>query len=374
MNEFTNDAGRSDAGNAAASDSENTSSSSRAQGEPVWRFRGYELRPSEFTTAMVHYYRAEIQRSNTWRNRLDATTNWAVVATSAAITFALSAPDNHYGVIILNTLLIALFLWIEARRYRYYELWSLRSRLMETDFFAAMLVPPFRPQPEWAETLAQSLLQPEFPISMWEALGRRFRRNYSWMFLVLGLAWLLKTYIHPDVATSWAEFIARSALGPISGQIMLVAGVAFYVMVFGIGLATTRLHQASGEVLGKFETGDMNLLQALRQTGRDQADRQPPAARAQAGRSQLLCVIVTSAAQTVSSRILSEMKRGVTALKGEGMFSGQERSVLLVAIAATEVAHLKALTRASDPHAFVIVTPASEVIGGAFHMPEQAPG
>jgi uncharacterized membrane protein len=96
--------------------------------ETVWRYRGYDLRASEFTTAMVHYYRAEIQRSNTWRTRLDATTNWAVITTGAAITFALASPDNHFGVIILNTLLVTLFLWIEARRYRYYELWSYRAR------------------------------------------------------------------------------------------------------------------------------------------------------------------------------------------------------------------------------------------------------
>src|SRR5512137_2288806 len=130
--------------------------------EPVWHYRGYNLRASEFTTAMVHYYRAEIQRSNAWRTRLDATTNWAVIAAGAAISFALSGPANHYGVIILDTLLITLFVWIEARRYRYYELWSYRARLLETDFFAAMLVPPFEPSPEWGESLAQSLLQPEF--------------------------------------------------------------------------------------------------------------------------------------------------------------------------------------------------------------------
>ena len=53
--------------------------------EPVWTFRGYGLRPSEFTTAMVHLYRGEIQRSNTWRMRLDNTTNWAVIAAGAAI-------------------------------------------------------------------------------------------------------------------------------------------------------------------------------------------------------------------------------------------------------------------------------------------------
>jgi uncharacterized membrane protein len=133
-----------------------------------------------------------------------------VVTAGAAISFALSSPNNHFGVIILDTLLLTLFLWIEARRYRYYELWSLRARLIETDFFAAMLVPPFRPHPEWGENLAESLLQPEFPISMWEALGRRFRNNYMWIFVVLAIAWALKSFIHPVPATTWGRFRARS--------------------------------------------------------------------------------------------------------------------------------------------------------------------
>ena len=79
-----------------------------------------------------HYYRAEIQRSNVWRSRLDTTTNWAVVTVAASITFVFAAPENHWGVFLLVMLLVMLFLFIEARRYRYYELWSLRARLMET--------------------------------------------------------------------------------------------------------------------------------------------------------------------------------------------------------------------------------------------------
>ena len=208
-----------------SSQSSSTDKSAALPQEPVWTYRGYQLRPSEFTTAMVHYYRAEIQRSNAWRARLDTTTNWAVIAAGAAISFALSSPQNHYGVLILNALLMTLFLWIEARRYRYYELWSYRARLLETDFFAAMLVPPFGPHPEWGESLAESLLQPQFPISMWEAVGRRFRRNYMWIFLVLGIAWALKGFLHPVPAATWQEFIARSALGNVPGEAMLALGL-----------------------------------------------------------------------------------------------------------------------------------------------------
>ncbi|MDQ3753521.1 MAG: DUF2270 domain-containing protein, partial [Acidobacteriota bacterium] len=40
---------------------------------------GRKLSPSEFNAAMIHFYRGEVQRSNTWRNRLDTTTNWAVL-------------------------------------------------------------------------------------------------------------------------------------------------------------------------------------------------------------------------------------------------------------------------------------------------------
>ncbi|RIK17275.1 MAG: hypothetical protein DCC51_12555 [Anaerolineae bacterium] len=164
--------------------------------EPVWTFRGYKMRPSEFNTAMTHYYRAEIQRSNVWRSRLDMTTNWAVVTVAAAITFVFAAPENHWGVFLLVMLLTVLFLSIEARRYRYYELWSLRARLMETDFFAAMLVPPFAPHAEWNETLAESLLQPEFPISRLEAIGRRLRNNYLAIFSILEAAIPVPDRIH----------------------------------------------------------------------------------------------------------------------------------------------------------------------------------
>lgn len=217
--------------------------------ESVWTFRGYELRPGEFNTAMVHFYRAEIQRSNTWRTRLDATTNWAIITASAGISFALSSPTQHHGVILLNMLLVGIFLFIEARRYRYYELWSYRTRLLETEFFAAMLVPPFRPSPEWAELLAGSLIKPKFPISMWEAIGRRFRRNYFAIFSVLILVWLFKNYSQPTIATTWAEFIGRANMAPLSGEVMLALIALLVVGMIVLAVATLGLQNATGEVL-----------------------------------------------------------------------------------------------------------------------------
>jgi uncharacterized membrane protein len=341
--------------------------------EAVWTFRGYGLRPSEFTTAMVHFYRGELGRSNTWRMRLDNTTNWAVVTTGAALSFALSDPNHHFGVIILDTLLVTLFAWIEARRYRYYELWSRRVRLMETDFFGAMLVPPFAPSPEWAESLAESLLDPEFPISMWEAFGRRFRRNYVWIFLILGLSWALKSYLHPTVATSWQQFLANSSIGPIPGAWVLIAGLVYNGTLMIIALATAGLTQASGEVLPKF--GEFPVLSGLwhaMEQHENAPDGNTRSVRAYARRrQQLLALIVATKPKDIADRILQDLKRGVTALHGRGMYSDQERDVLMVAVTLTEMAQLKSLVSDVDPNAFVIVSPAKEVLGRGFQPLEQ---
>lgn len=224
--------------------------------EPVWTFRGYQMRPAEFNTAMVHFYRAEIQRANTWRNRLDTTTNWAIITASAGISFALSSPSQHHAVILLNLILVAIFLYIEARRYRYYELWSFRTRLMETDFFAAMLVPPYAPAPDWAERLAGSLRKPQFSISMWEALGRRFRRNYFAIFTVLILVWLFKIYSQPASVVTWNEFVARAQMAPLSGEVMLALVAGVFVAMIVLAVATLGLQQATGEVLTPYPGWD----------------------------------------------------------------------------------------------------------------------
>jgi len=216
--------------------------------DAVWTYRGYRMRNAEFNTAMVHYYRAEIQRSNTWRTRLDATTYWAVVTSGAALSFSLSSSSNHYGVILLDILLVTLFLLIEARRYRYYELWAYRTRLLETDFFAAMLVPPFAPQPGWAEALSSSLLHPAFPIGFREAVGRRLRRNYLWIFIIMMAAWGLKGYLHPTPAASWTEFVSRSNLGPIPGAAMLILSAAYLGFLILFAISTIRLRRSNGEV------------------------------------------------------------------------------------------------------------------------------
>jgi uncharacterized membrane protein len=331
--------------------------------EPVWTYRGYKLKTSEFVTAMVHLFRAEIQRANVWRQRLDTTTNWAVVSTGATLSIAFSQPAVHHGIIILNTLLTTWFLFIEARRYRYYELWSYRIRLMETDFYAAMLVPPFHPSPEWAESLAENLLSPRFPISMWEAFGRRLRRNYLWIYCILGASWLAKSYLFPEPSSSFSEFVLRGAVGPIPGQIMIILGAVYYGFLALIAIGTIGMTKATGEILPRF--GGDNGHEQNGEGGRPKSLQAWlfPAHR----RRQYLALIITDHTKAVSDRILTDLRRGVTAVAGKGMFTGKDRSVLMCALTVTEIHNLKSAVAKEDPDAFVIVSPAHEVLGRGFN-------
>lgn len=328
--------------------------------ESVWTYRGYRITSSEFVTAMVHFFRAEVSRANVWRTRLDTTTNWAVVATAATLSIAFSQADTNHAVIIMNTLLVTLFLYIEARRYRYYELWSYRVRLMETDFYAAMLVPPFQPSPDWAESLAENLLHPSYPISMWEALGRRLRRNYFWLFVILGLVWLAKLFLHPTATTDIAEMVARAAIGPLQGTLVMTVGLAYYVLLLTVGILTIRMTKATGEILPRF--GQDVKIDQLSETIRGKQAWFSPRHK----RQQYLAFIVTDKANEVSKAIMDELSRGVTALHGTGMYTGKERNILMCALTVTEVNHLKSVTSKQDPNAFVIITGAQEVLGRGF--------
>jgi uncharacterized membrane protein len=318
--------------------------------EPVWTFRGYKLRPGEFNTAMVHLFRAEINRANVWRQRLDSTTNWAVVTTGAAISFSFGQPTGHHSLILINTILVTMFLIIEARRYRYYELWSSR-------------VPPFRPAADWAESLAESLLQPHFPITNSEAIGRRLRRNYIWIYFVLLLSWLAKIWLHPVKAPTIVDMIERAEIGSFSGYVVMGAWLVFFAFIFLFSVLTAGLHEASGEVFPRFV---VDLEERRSATGQDFPGRLSAWFRRGTRRRQLLALIITDKPETVGDNILQEMNRGVTQLQGRGMFTGSEHSILMSALTVTEIAHLKEIVGKSDPNAFVIVTPAQEIIGKGF--------
>jgi hypothetical protein len=106
---------------------------------------------------------------------------------------------------------------------------------------------------EWASHLAADLLTPNFTISVWEAIGRRLRRNYIWLFALLALSWNLKVYLHPQAAVNFDEFVQRATVGLVPGSMVIMVGVAFNITLFIFAISTIRLREATGEVLPRHQ-------------------------------------------------------------------------------------------------------------------------
>ena len=148
---------------------------------------------SESVTVLMHYYRGELSRALSWRDRIDRTTNWAITVVAAMFSISLSTPTTHHGILIMAMVLVMLMWAIEARRYRFYDVYRNRVRRLERHYIAAALTPATMPDPEWCVAMAEELRHSRLAISFSHSMDRRLRRNYIWIFLVLLLAWLFKT-------------------------------------------------------------------------------------------------------------------------------------------------------------------------------------
>lgn len=210
--------------------------------------------PAENTTVLIHYYRGEIARMSSWRARLDQTSNWAITVTAAMLSVSLSTPTAHHGVLLFAMSLIALLLLIEARRYRFFDVYRARVRLLERHYFARLFSDASQVEPPgWQLALAESLRKPTFKLTQLQAAARRLRRNYGWMFLILFLAWLLKissAMLQPagaevDVQAPYLDLLASAQLGPVPGAVVMAAVGCFHLLLFWIGLQNPQYDEAT---------------------------------------------------------------------------------------------------------------------------------
>ncbi len=76
--------------------------------------------------------------------------------------------------------------------------------------------------------------------------------------------------------------------------------------------------------------------------------------------------VITDRPEELSKVLMEEMSRGVTGLPARGMYSGQDRSMLLCVVSRKQIVRLKELVLKTDPRAFVIVSDVREVLGEGF--------
>lgn len=226
---------------------------------------GFETPPlpatsSEFITALAHFHRAEIARMAGWRDRIDRTTNWAITGVAAMLSLSLSTPSAHHGVLLFAMVVVLLLLLIEARRYRFFDVYRGRVRLIERNYFAPMFTAAGAVEEHWAGILGQTLREPRFLMSLGAAMSRRMRRNYVWMFLILLTAWILKISSprlqtldsRQEATRSLGETVENAALGPLPGWAVLAVVALFFGWI-----AYTCLR--SPERTGELAHGDVHV-------------------------------------------------------------------------------------------------------------------
>ncbi|QDV04729.1 hypothetical protein Poly30_02220 [Planctomycetes bacterium Poly30] len=173
----------------------------------------YESTPltrPEYISAIVHLYRGELFRANAWRLRLDQTTNWAVLTSAGVLTYSFG--DGHHSPwsIIAGLAIVTLFLYIEARRFRFADVWRSRVRMIEENFYGPILRrDPVSPEAQWGTLVAVDLFRPSFKMSVFAALRTRLLRNYLPIYAVLSVAFVVKVGTQPTTAQSWLEIRER---------------------------------------------------------------------------------------------------------------------------------------------------------------------
>lgn len=76
--------------------------------------------------------------------------------------------------------------------------------------------------------------------------------------------------------------------------------------------------------------------------------------------------IITNEYETVASRIMTELERGVTGLHAKGMYTSEEKCMLYCIVSQKEIVVLKDIVTEIDPKAFIIVSEVREVLGEGF--------
>ncbi len=191
-----------------------------------------------------------------WRARLDNTTNWTITVSSSIFTVAFSLPQVPHIIFFFNIAIVAVMLWIESRRYRFYDAFRARVRMLEAHF----LVPIVSQNTsllhgDWQKLVCEDLLLPSFKISMTEAIGRRLKRNYGFIFGIILCAWITKIFLHarpnPDdpnsrIDSPAAFYHALSVGHSLPSWAVAVLFVGTFVTVIGMIIYVGRA--SSGEI------------------------------------------------------------------------------------------------------------------------------
>jgi uncharacterized membrane protein len=146
--------------------------------------------------------------------------------------------------------MVTVFLRIEARRYRVYDIWRSRVRILEENVFANSLDPEGVEQSNWRELLSRDFRAPAMKTPTIEAISRRLRRVYFSLISVLVGAWIVRLTVFAATPTG---IIGTAAVGGVPGEVVL-AGVGMYYVTALVLAFWPSARQAKGELQSRPET------------------------------------------------------------------------------------------------------------------------
>ena len=201
-----------------------------------------------YVNAMSHFYRGELGRIMVWRQRLDITTNWAITSSTAIITIAFSNREVPHIIFFFNLAIVWVMLWIESRRYRFYDAFRARVRMLEAHFLVPMVMENRDMlQGEWKKLVCEDLILPSFKISKLEAVGRRLKRNYVFIFILILVAWVTKIFLHgPTAMHDVFDFYHALRVGHIPSWFVAAIFVGTFLSVIGITIYVGK--KTTGEI------------------------------------------------------------------------------------------------------------------------------
>ncbi len=79
-----------------------------------------------------------------------------------------------------------------------------------------------------------------------------------------------------------------------------------------------------------------------------------------------LLYIISSNAESIAERLLSDLDIGVTYINGQGAYSGDNKKVILCVVKKLVSPRAEEIVKQEDPHSFMIITSATEVFGEGY--------
>lgn len=194
-------------------------------------------------SVMAHAYRGELDQATTWRQHLDQATTWAVTVIVAILTREFSSGNNPHYILLVGFVVVTIFLGIEARRYRDYDVYRSRIRMLQQNLFANAFDPSRGVEhPDWRVELADDYRAPTLKVTFGEALANRLRRVYLALLGVLLAAWLF----HITAFTPRQDWLATPAISTVPGVVVVGVVAVFFLVALRIAYWPRERH-AKGE-------------------------------------------------------------------------------------------------------------------------------